>query len=482
MELQSGKNRADNARGQVPTPAPLAARLAAGLPLDGPVLDPACGEGNLLLAVWKAAGGDRGVGERLRGLEIDPEKARAARRRLVDEVGLTPATAARRIRVVDALDPAERWPRGAALAANPPWVSLTGRQAVRLPAGRLALYRDAYPALKGWPSLHGAFLERIARYAAAERRVARVLLPASIAAGDRYGAVRAVVAELGLRREVEELGEHAFPGVVEPALLLDLRPGAGGGSASTAPWTAAEASAEQDQVIERLDALPRLPPRSFGDPGVHTGNAARELVRRERSLWGEPLREGRDLAPYRLGPPSARLRADHRAREGQTFRIGALERYRAVPVLLRQTAARPCAALHTTPTYFRNTLLACRPPHELDAAFAVAVLNGSQAGLWHRAHFQDARQRTFPQVKVGHLRTQPFPFLARAEAPALHDEVARRVRDLAERSTPPEPQDRAAVEALVAEAFELALRRNESRPRPRREGAAGEGGSGARAT
>ena len=56
----------------------------------------------------------------------------------------------------------------------------------------------------------------------------------------------------------------------------------------------------------------------------------------------------------------------------------------------------------------------------------VACLNSPVATAWHRLSFRDARQRTFPQVKVGHLRTQPFPIARRSENPALHDELAAR--------------------------------------------------------
>ena len=123
-----------------------------------------------------------------------------------------------------------------------------------------------------------------------------------------------------------------------------------------------------------------------------------------------------------------------------------------MPVLLRQTADRPIAALHTAPGYFRNSLLACRPPAELDPAFCVAVLNAPTACAWHRKSFRDARQRTFPQVKVGHLRTQPFPIVARAGAPRLHDEVVRRVRAI---GPVPAPEEVEGIEGLVLEAFGL---------------------------
>ena len=136
------------------------------------------------------------------------------------------------------------------------------------------------------------------------------------------------------------------------------------------------------------------------------------------------------------------------------FRFAPLERYRSVPVLLRQTADRPLAALHTAPTYFRNSLLACIPPPELDPAYVVAVLNSPVAALWHRIRFRDARQRTFPQVKVGHLRTQPLPIARREQAPEHHDEIAALARALTDALRPPlEPLRR--LEERVLDGFRL---------------------------
>ena len=57
----------------------------------------------------------------------------------------------------------------------------------------------------------------------------------------------------------------------------------------------------------------------------------------------------------------------------------------------------------------------------LDARFITAVLNSRTLTDWHRAAHRDARQRAFPQVKVGHLAAAPFPIAHRREDPPLHD-------------------------------------------------------------
>ena len=454
--------------GAVPTPPALARRLVEPLlagAADGPlprVLDPACGEGELLeqalLALAARAGGDRARAARgLFGIELDPERARRCRARLRLVAG-PGADAGLEGRIVqgDALDPALAWPAGTLVVANPPWVSLSGRQAAHLPAERLALYRASWRAWAAWPSLHGAFLERVAAHVAAERTGARVLVPAAVCEQERYGATRgAVTGAARLALAPLAVDEAAFPDLTAPAVILTLAAGGRRGPGTAAPWVAR--GVEDAAFLAALERFPRLPPRSFADPGVHTGNCARELVRRgadgraARGVGGRwvPLREGRDLRPFGLAPLGAvatRLRVDLERTGGRRFRIAPLERYAAFPVLLRQTADRPLAALHEEPAAFRNSLLACRAVDGLDPAFVVGVLNGAAAGRWHRLAFRDARQRAFPQVKVGHLATQPFPIAHRDADPALHDAVvalARRMTKL--------PTDDPACEAIGRE-------------------------------
>jgi hypothetical protein len=410
--------------GVVFTPPALAARLAEFVPAEAAVLDPACGDGALLAAL--------GARE-LHGIEVDEDFAARARTRLTHA----------RIACADALSDNALWPRGTWIIANPPWLSFSGRHAgkerVRVPR-----------ASGGWPALHSAFTARIAEHVASEGTGAEVLLPAALVESERYGPLREVVSALVHIAATEELGEDAFPGVTEPAVRLSLRPG--GQRGSQRPWL--QTNPADAWLIDALARHPRLPAGSFADPGVHSGNAASELVLPADASGAPALRQGRDLAPYRLGAASARLNMDLEPNATRRFRVASLERYQSFPVLLRQTADRPIAALHAEPSYFRNSLLACRDVPGLDPAVIVTVLNSSIATEWHRAMFRDARQRSFPQVKVRHLAGQPFPFAHRDAAPRLHDELARRSRALCqggERSA----EEAQALEQRVLEAFAL---------------------------
>lgn len=431
--MERAKKKA-NTRGRhagvVFTPPELARRLAAALPTPGagPVrlLDPACGDGALLAAALERAGESATYAtENLFGIELDPELAERARRRLRAAGGLPPGTPLDgHIVTGDALDSGARWPEGTWILANPPWLSLSGRHAAHDRKGR----RRARAG--GWPALHSAFLERIAEHVAREGTGAALLLPAATTELDGYGPVRAAVtAWTDLVDAPVELGERAFDGVTEPAVMITLIARADAGAGSARAWRSMPA--DRAALLTRLERHPRLPAKSFADPGVHTGNSARQLVVARDEPGAAPVYQGRDLHAFQLGEPSAGLRTDLRPSPERRFQIGTLDRYRAFPVLLRQTANRPIAALHERPSYFRNSLLACRPVAGLDPAFVVAVLNGPVASAWHRLMFRDSRQRAFPQVKVNHLASQPFPIATRADNPALHDELAARARTVA---------------------------------------------------
>jgi hypothetical protein len=80
-----------------------------------------------------------------------------------------------------------------------------------------------------------------------------------------------------------------------------------------------------------------------------------------------------------------------------------------VPIVLRQTASRPVAALHGDAGYFRNSVLACMGLPGLPHEATVAWLNSSAVAHYHVAAVREASQLSFPQVKLKHLRDLPLP-------------------------------------------------------------------------
>lgn len=428
--------RIKRGQGQVFTPRALALRLAAATlgPLDDAprLIDPACGCGALLLGALEYASLDRpGWLEHwqqggLTGVDADAACVGAAGQVL----GHALPGIRLDLRHADAMEMAtdDRWQ---VVLANPPWVSFSGRQASRLSAARRDGLARRYAAFAGWPSLHAAFCELAGNLAGEQGRIG-LLLPMPVAELAGYAAARQAL-QRGRRLEsLVELGEDAFAGVTEPAGMFVLGPGVN----TASDW--------RPDCVAGAAALARrfapLPPESFGDIGIHSGNAADLLFARRPGPALVPVRVGADVRPFVLQAPSLWL-SGAALPPGRYARVPGTPCLARASILLRQTADRPVAARHAPAAAFRNSVLACfgAPGHDDD--YLVGVLNSDTLAAIHRALHRDARQRAFPQLKVGHLRALPVPG---PEIGPLYDAIAAASR----------ARDHAAVNALVAQAFD----------------------------
>lgn len=282
------------------------------------------------------------------------------------------------------------------VVGNPPWVSYSGRHA-QTPLGEL-------PETRGWRSLHSVFLLRASEWVA-PGGVMAMLAPATVMHQAGYAHLREHLASRGRLDWLTDVPQNAFARVTMPYVVL--------------VWH------EGKRTNLRPSTSRPLPPAApiFSDPGVHTGNAADLLIHREPSQHRVRIRVGRDVRAFALEPPSLWLEELRVLPPGRYARFGASERQVSVPVVLRQTASRPIAALHSPPTRFRNSVLACSGLAEHEPEYVVGVLNSRVAAVLYRLQNPDATQRAFPQIKVGGLSRLP---LARCEAGAA--EMAEPVR------------------------------------------------------
>lgn len=362
------------------TPAPLARevvrRTLAPLSGRGPlrILDPACGEGVFLEEALRLLG----PGHELVGVDLDGAALERANP-LFD------------LRHDDALRMDWGGERFDAVIGNPPWVSFSGRHARPLRNEDKHFLAERYETFAGWPSLHAPFVELAVRLSTG--RVG-LLLPGQVRELAGYGPLRAFVRRNCTVLECPEYGEDAFEGVTQPCCALILERGASTGGAE--PFGGAP---------DPLAHCPRPSPTAFADIGVHTGNCAGKLL----GDAGVPIREGKDVEAFRLRPPRLFLRDDRPRGAREYYRIGPLERYERVPILLRQTALRPIASLHTEPTYFRNSVIACMGIEGVPHEKVVAWLNSEVIAEYHRLMNREANQRAFPQLKLRHLRDLPMP-------------------------------------------------------------------------
>ena len=303
---------------------------------------------------------------------------------------------------------------------NPPWISFSGRQRQAAPTSLVNYWSEHYEGFSGWRSTHGLFLERAVKLVGPKGYVGLVL-PLQVCDLSGYGSLRRAVEQYAsLAEPVTEIGEDGFEGVTGPAGVYVLVRRAGTpavGESPAPPWPrrggprrVCVAPSLPQAVVRKVTRFEPLPPKTFGDSGVHTGNSARLLIsdRPKEGQWA-PIRMGRDVSRYRLGPANSWLRLDLQSIDGRYWRVAAPATYSRARLLLRQTANRPIAAAHREPTYFRNSALAFYGVEGWDDDYVLALLNSKLISCVHRLAFGDATQRSFPQVKISHLQGLRLP-------------------------------------------------------------------------
>ncbi|HYQ03478.1 MAG TPA: N-6 DNA methylase [Polyangiaceae bacterium] len=342
---------------------------------------------------------------------------------------------------------------------NPPWVAYAGRAAQPLPPSRKAYLAAHYDTLKGYPTLHGLFVERALRLA--PRGTIALVVPSPIADLHGYRAVRRAVRETHTPCEpLLEFGQDAFASVTQPCFALIAEASAGNvvfSAESDAPLRLAErqragATAAEVSAPSALIALtqgPTFPRELFGEMGFQTtSHVTQNLLLRAPSpdaIHHYPLLEGRDVHEFAQREPQLFLAPDRAALSKARCRLRDSNEYRRVSFVVRQTARYPIAARHTG-LPFRNSLLAGFEVEGLPPDLVVGLLNSSLYRALHLALRRDARQATFPQVKIAHLRALPEPPLdlnGRALIAGLSAELTR------------DGVDRARVQLLDAAVFAL---------------------------
>lgn len=450
--------------------AKVAFERGTGEPL---VCDPALGGGAFLLAAGERLAGDdprarRRVAERcLTGVDVNPLAVWVTEAVLwlwVGDPDFDPRLLRARLLEADALE--RGWETSLlceragfdVVLGNPPWIAYAGRAAQPLEPAVRARYTSSYRSFRGYPTLHGLFVERAAELAPSG--VVALLIPSPVADLDGYRAVRRALAAGHTPREpLLELGQDAFAGVTQPCFALVADPGAENGEPERA-WRLTErqragtaaANVDIPPVLERLTALPSFPPELFGERGFQSaGDVSKTLFLRADAadeLHTVPLLEGREVREFHAGPPRLFLRPDADRLARARCRLRPVEQYQKVRFVVRQTAKVPIAALHSG-VPFRNTLLAGLEHDELRPELVVALLNSSLYRALHLGLRRDARQAAFPQVKIAHLRALPRP--------PRKERIWSRLVELCEQATRDGLSDalRAALDHDVFELFDL---------------------------
>ncbi len=166
--------------------------------------------------------------------------------------------------------------------------------------------------------------------------------------------------------------------------------------------------------------------------------------------------EGRQIGRYSCAPPEVAVRLA----AGPRVFVSRAEKYANARFLIRQTAAYPIVGPREHATYFRNSLHALyAPDNGWDVRYVVGLLNSKLLRFAYVATVREARQRAFPQVKLGPLGALPIRALrldVRAEK-AQHDRLVDLVARMLDLKHDLQIAGEAARGALRARADELDL-------------------------
>ena len=335
------------------------------------------------------------------------------------------------------------------IVGNPPWVSYSGRAAQPLDDGLRDFYTAASPAFHGFRNLQGLFVHRFAAMLRPGGRLGLVLPTSTSDLGGYEPTRRAHDALAVCDDELPDFGEKAFDGVFQPSMgLLSTRRSARVSLTTSAAWPLErrDLDPETRAIVERLSALPPLPPWLFGERGFQSTSADLRHLRPgpPDASFTLAIRAGGDIAPFRRR--SAELHCDPEVFGG---RLRPAAEWRTVKLLIRQTARYPMVALSDGEA-FRNSILAGFADDAFSEHLLLAYLNSTPIRWLHYTRHRDARQG-IPQLKIAHLRAVPAPPLQGDAGEAL----TRIGRALGERNSGITAVEQDDLDALVADILRL---------------------------
>lgn len=332
-----------------------------------------------------------------------------------------------------------------AILGNPPWVLYVGKGKQPIDPREEALLKELHGGAATMLSTHGCFAARAATLTRVGGRVGLVM-PTSLADAARYVDARAVhEADCEVESALPDFGASAFAAVFQPSfgLLSTKRPAPISSHGRLWDLERPERLHVVDSLIATLSRYERLPKAMFGERGYRSSAADRGKFEKRASptdRYCAPLYEGVSVRELELLPPTAH--ADPIALP----RI-VRENWRAVDVLLRQTARYPIACA-SPGVAFRNSIIAAFVVPPWTCSALLAYLNSSLLRWLHFHTQRDARQG-MPQVKVAHLRALPSPPLACIEA--LETNFAA----VCARQSGITPDERRALDETVYRGFQL---------------------------
>ena len=325
---------------------------------------------------------------------------------------------------------------------NPPYLSYSGRQAVKLDDNIREYYLRKYDTA-GWLTSHGLFILKALDIA---KRMVGFIVPDQVGHLDGYESIRKAVMKKSSLVNVRYWGESVFADAVTPSLtfITDTK------HKGPTKFIAKDREVSKHKIqgaeywqprtkyfdlIEKINQQSSPLPDCFADPGIHTGNCSKKLIHGEIDApkGAVPVLEGKQISRYFCDVPKKVVDLYYVPSKGEYFNIRPIEIYQRSSFVIRQTAPYPICGPKKHADYFRNSLLALFPPTDgRDVRYIVALLNSQLLRFAYETTVRESDQKAFPQVKVRSLRSLPLrgiDFTKKAEK-EHHDNIVKLVETL----------------------------------------------------
>jgi predicted RNA methylase len=391
MATRSAAGHAKKALGAYFTPAPIVEQALEQLPPISPrarVVDLACGDGG-----WLAAAALRWPEAELVGVELDPQVAEQAARRLGSRVTIVCGDGTRAIDRADLV------------IGNPPWG-----------AGRVGMVRRGQESAS-------RFVDRALAILPPQGRLCLLVPAAWLEVAAHREARRHFLHAAALER-VERLGD-VFPGVRAPAALVIARREPNRDARQSQQVSTPRGPVVQRTFADDPDAVlnPRLCPSEralvskMEESGERMSGRVRFILgvvtgdnRRALGAHGEPIVTGTDVQPLRLATPTRHLALPLERVQQAAPRAA----YARDKIIYRFVAVHPVAAVDRQGRLTLNSANALAvEDRALDLDFLAAWLNSTPTRWIHRA------RNAMPRVLRSSLERLPLPRVNSAEARAV---------------------------------------------------------------
>ena len=178
---------------------------------------------------------------------------------------------------------------------NPPYVSFSGRQAVKLDEQTVKHFKENFK-IKGWLTTHSLFTELAIKYLS--KRFTSFVVPSQVSHLAGYKDLRELLEQNTEINDIKHWGENVFPDACTPAMtfITENKKRTENSQEKHVLWFANTKNSLLEKISQNCFYLDKL----VADPGVHTGNCSKKLIKTNQSECDNcfPVLEGKQVSRY----------------------------------------------------------------------------------------------------------------------------------------------------------------------------------------